>query len=54
MDRRPGNRIKPPAPEPEYARIAVPVRDNVVHILVCTRCGNYVWDLQAHENWHQR
>lgn len=61
LDGRPGNQIKPPAPEPEYVKRRVPVR-NLVHpgdskdlaidLIACTRCGSYVWDLQAHEKSH--
>lgn len=64
MDGRPGDQIKSAAPEPEYAKINVPVvREEIraatyasdstfVRLMVCTRCGSYVWDLQAHEKWH--
>lgn len=56
IDGRPGNQINPTAPEPEYAKRRVPVRvgggAGAVDLMVCTRCGSYVWDLQAHEKWH--
>lgn len=43
-----------------YVKRAVPVRDPVhptgsrlvVDMVICTRCGSYVWDLQAHEDHH--
>lgn len=66
MDVRPGNQINPAKPEPEYAKINVPIvheeirtdtysgDSSFVRLLVCMRCGSYVWDLQAHENWHSR
>ena len=49
--------------EPEYAtrRIRVRREDDIsrepreqllIDLVVCTRCGSYVWDLQAHEKWH--
>lgn len=56
LDGRPGNQIKPTAPEPEYAKMTIPVLHTGIYpeitIMVCTRCGCYVWDLQAHENFH--
>jgi hypothetical protein len=60
VDARPGNQIKPTGPQPEYAKIKVPVRDvwdgvgqgMIIDMVICTRCGCYVWDLQAHENFH--
>lgn len=48
--------------QPEYVKRAVPVRDPVhpsdsrlvIDMMICTRCGCYVWDLQAHENHHKK
>lgn len=51
--------------EPEYAtrRIKVRREDDItreprelllIDLVVCTRCGSYVWDLQVHERWHEQ
>ena len=47
--------------QPEYATRRIEVRGEttesgkrlMIDLVVCTRCGSYVWDLQAHETWHQ-